>query len=85
MLHPISCVQTSSFGKQSFVNTTSAVMVSLFCTFVHAAPSPDMLEKTALHHFETYCFDCHDDTMKKGGLDSTVENDSFSINQGIGR
>ena len=40
-----------------------------FATNAYAASPSSGLKQIAHQHFETYCFDCHDDETKKGELD----------------
>ena len=37
--------------------------------FAEAIPPDSPLGKQAMQHFEKYCFDCHDEELKKGDLD----------------
>ncbi|NCF88704.1 MAG: DUF1588 domain-containing protein [Verrucomicrobiaceae bacterium] len=45
------------------------LIVITFATNVYAASPSSGLKQIAHQHLETYCFDCHDEEVKKGNLD----------------
>ena len=50
--------------------TLCALALLVSVPFVgEANPGESSLGEQAMQHFEKYCFDCHDDELKKGDLD----------------
>jgi hypothetical protein len=45
------------------------LIVITFATNVYAASPSSGFKQIAHQHLETYCFDCHDEEVKKGNLD----------------
>ena len=56
--------------NHSFLTSVTLLWLLGYVSFVEAHPSSSRkLKETAFHHFENYCFDCHDGEAKKGDLD----------------